>query len=120
MAITLKNYNFTFIKDNPQVQMIAKRIDKSFSPYSVQFYSVPLAELDKSFRNVHIGFLYKEHAETVMSTLGENCYLIDETLSFWREYSSVTKTPLAILTSGHCDLEDKKEIWEISYNLPRN
>jgi hypothetical protein len=118
MAILLGNYNFTYIKDNPKVHMIAKRIDKTLSPYSVQIYSAPLAELDKSVRNVHLGFLYREHAQTVMSTLGENCYLIDEELSFWREYSSVTKTPLAILTDGYCDLQDKKEIWEISYNLP--
>ena len=118
MSIKLQNYNFRYIKDNPKVHMIAKRIDKTFSPYSVQIYSVPMAELDDSFRNVHLGFLYKEHADIVMRTLGENCYLIDEELSFWREYSSVTKTPLAILTDGHCDLEGKKEIWEISYNLP--
>lgn len=118
MTIVLKNYNFTYIRDNRQVYMIAKRIDKSISPYNVQLLSVPLQELDKSFRNVHLGFMYKEHAKSVMEELGENCYLIDEDVSFWREYSSVTRTPLAILTDGYCEIEEQREIWEISYNLP--
>lgn len=118
MTITLKNYNFTYIKNNRQVYMIAKRIDRSISPYNVQLLSVPLLELDKSFRNVHLGFAHKEHAKSVMGELGENCYLIDEDIKFWREYSSMTRTPLAVLTDGYCDIEKKTEIWEISYNLP--
>lgn len=119
MSIVLKKCNFRYIKDNPKVHMIAKRVDATLSPYSVQMYSVPLTGLKGDCRNVHIGFLHKDHAHAIMEELKEeNTYLIDDELSFWREYSTLTKTPLAIMMDGKCDIDEKSEIWEINYNMP--